>query len=110
MIREAELVFMEIVNSVQYISEQIAAFSKESESMLESAKSISSAIQNISAITRQSAAGTEQVSASMNEGISSIQKMAEEAETMNNAVFRPQKRSTFSNFKLATLYILYTRF
>ena len=52
MIREAELVFMEIVNSVQYISEQIAAFSKESESMLESAKSISSAIQNISAITR----------------------------------------------------------
>lgn len=97
MIREAELVFMEIVNSVQYISEQIAAFSKESESMLESAKSISSAIQNISAITQQSAAGTEQVSASMNEGISSIQKMAEEAEAMNNAVFRLQK--TINIFK-----------
>lgn len=97
MIREAELVFMEIVNSVQYISEQIAAFSKESQSMLDSAQSISSAIQNISAITQQSAAGTEQVSASMNEGISSIQKMAEEAEAMNNAVFRLQK--TINIFK-----------
>lgn len=97
MIREAELVFMEIVKSVQYISEQIAAFSKESESMLESAQNISSAIQNISAITQQSAAGTEQVSASMNEGISSIQKMAEEAEGMNNAVFQLQK--TINIFK-----------
>ena len=78
--------------------------------MLESAKSISSAIQNISAITAASAAGTEQVSASMNEGISSIQKMAEEAETMNNAVFRLQNDQHFQIFKLATLYILYTRF
>ncbi|CAM3343921.1 MULTISPECIES: methyl-accepting chemotaxis protein [Paenibacillus] len=97
LIREAEEVFMQIVSSVQYITEQIAAFSKESESMLESAQSISTAIQNISAITQQSAAGTEQVSASMNEGITSIKKMAEEAEAMNNAVFQLQK--TINIFK-----------
>ncbi|GAB6926088.1 hypothetical protein JCM10914A_00710 [Paenibacillus sp. JCM 10914] len=97
MIREAEQIFMEIVNSVRYISEQIAAFTEESQSMLDSAQNISSAIQNISAITQQSAAGTEQVSASMNEGISSIQKMADEAEAMNNAVFQLQK--TINIFK-----------
>ncbi|UNK16810.1 methyl-accepting chemotaxis protein [Paenibacillus sp. N3/727] len=97
MIHEAEQVFLDIVTSVQYITEQISAFSKESESMLESAQSISAAIQNISAITQESAAGTEQVSASMNEGIVSIKKMAEEAEAMNDAVFQLQK--TINVFK-----------
>ncbi|AZK47870.1 methyl-accepting chemotaxis protein [Paenibacillus lentus] len=91
MIREAEQIFQQIVQSVHYISEQIAAFSKESENMLESAHHISQSIQNISAITQQSAAGTEQVSASMNEQIQSIQKMAEETEAMKNAVFQLQK-------------------
>lgn len=91
MIREAEQIFQEIVQSVQYISGEIAAFSRESEAMLESAQNISSAIQNISAITEESAAGTEQVSASMNEQITSIRAMAEEAEAMKNAVFQLQK-------------------
>lgn len=97
MILEAEQIFSEIVTSVQYISEQISAFSKESESMLDSAQNISAAIQNISAITQESAAGTEQVSASMNEGIESIKKMAAETEAMTNAVFQLQK--TINIFK-----------
>ena len=91
MILEAELIFTQIIQSVQYISEQIAAFSNESDIMLESAHKISSAIQNISAITEQSAAGTQQVSASMNDQMSSIQAVAEEAEVMNRAVFQLQK-------------------
>lgn len=91
MIHEAEQIFSQIVQSVQYITEQISSFSNESDVMLESALKISSAIQNISAITEQSAAGTQQVSASMNEQISSISAVAEEAESMNKAVFQLQK-------------------
>lgn len=91
MIGEAEQIFMQIVQSVQYISEQISAFSNESDVMLESTQVISDAIQNISAITQQSAAGTHQVSASMNAQIDSIQAVAKEAEAMNGAVFQLQK-------------------
>ncbi|MHA0857859.1 methyl-accepting chemotaxis protein [Paenibacillus sp. CMAA1364] len=91
MIHEAEQIFEQIVQSVQYITEQISSFSHESDIMLDSAHKISSAIQNISAITEQSAAGTQQVSASMNEQISSIQAVVEEAESMNKAVFQLQK-------------------
>lgn len=91
MIKESKEIFQQIVQSVQFITEQIEAFSKESDGMLESAHQISGAIQNISAITQQSAAGTEQVSAYMNEQISSIKLVADEAEAMNQAVFKLQK-------------------
>ncbi|WP_270165113.1 methyl-accepting chemotaxis protein [Paenibacillus sp. SYP-B4298] len=88
---ESEQVFQEIVSSVQFITGQIASFSQEMESMLESAQRISSSIQNISAITEQSAAGTEEVSAAMNEQIGSVQEMVEETETMQLTVTRLQK-------------------
>lgn len=98
MIKESEEIFHQIVQSVQYISEQIAEFTKESEAMLVAAHGISSSIQNISAITEQSAAGTEEVSASMNEQITSIQQMAEDTEAMKNAVFQLQKTITIFKF------------
>ncbi|WP_433943552.1 methyl-accepting chemotaxis protein [Paenibacillus sp. SN-8-1] len=91
MIKESKEIFQQIVQSVQFITEQIEAFSRESDVMLDSAHQISGAIQNISAITQQSAAGTEQVSAYMNEQISSIKLVADEAEAMNQAVFKLQK-------------------
>ncbi|RUT28116.1 HAMP domain-containing protein [Paenibacillus zeisoli] len=91
MIKESKEIFQQIVQSVQFITEQIESFSKESDIMLESAHQISGAIQNISAITEQSAAGTQQVSAYMNEQISSIKLVADEAEAMNQAVFKLQK-------------------
>ncbi|USB32180.1 HAMP domain-containing methyl-accepting chemotaxis protein [Paenibacillus sp. YPG26] len=91
MIKESKEIFQQIVQSVLFITEQIESFSKESDTMLESAHQISGAIQNISAITEQSAAGTEQVSAHMNEQIASIKLVAEEAEAMNQAVFQLQK-------------------
>ncbi|MNJ00816.1 hypothetical protein D3C73_1602480 [compost metagenome] len=59
--------------------------------MLEGAKRISGSIENISAITQESAAGTEQVSASMNEQISSIQDMAEQSERMTQIVSQLQR-------------------
>jgi methyl-accepting chemotaxis protein len=97
-IRESELVFTEIVHSVQFISEQIYAFSQESDAMLESARKISGAIQNISAITQQSAAGTEQVSASMNEQIASVQGVVEETERM--LMMATQLQRTIQVFKM----------
>lgn len=97
MIIEAGQIFSQIVESVQYITEQIAAFSAESDVMLESALKISASIENISAITEESAAGTEEVSAAMNEQIENIQQVAEETEAMTRAVLQLQK--TINVFK-----------
>ncbi|GIP15727.1 hypothetical protein J40TS1_13690 [Paenibacillus montaniterrae] len=97
-IRQTEEIFSQIVESIQFIGQQIYQFSKESDNMLESAKNISSAIQNISAITEQSAAGTEQVSASMNEQIPSVQAVVEETEKMLNMATQLQR--TIQVFKL----------
>ncbi|HIW33144.1 MAG TPA: HAMP domain-containing protein [Candidatus Paenibacillus intestinavium] len=97
-IRQTEDIFNEIVVSIQFISEQIFNFSKESDSMLDSAQKISAAIQNISAITEQSAAGTEEVSASMNEQIPSVQVVVSETERMLNMATQLQR--TIQIFKL----------
>lgn len=83
MIEETAQVFNEIVESIQYITEQIHGFSQESQVMLDGARKISGAIENISAITQESAAGTEEVSASMNEQIASIQDMTDQADRMS---------------------------
>lgn len=91
MIQQSAHIFAQIVQSVQYITEQISSFSAESDLMLESALKISSAIENISAITQQTAAGTEEVSAAMNEQINALQSVADETEKMTNSVFNLQK-------------------
>ncbi|MCM3748250.1 methyl-accepting chemotaxis protein [Paenibacillus pasadenensis] len=91
MLRETEAVFSEIVTSMQFISEQIQLFASESESMLDNARTISSAIGNISAITQQSAAGTEQVASSMNGQIVSIQSIVEETARMQQMASQLQR-------------------
>lgn len=97
-IRQSELVFQDIEKSIQFITNQIYAFSQESDAMLESAKKISAAIQNISAITEESAAGTQQVSASMNEQIPSVQAVVEETERMLTTATQLQR--TIQVFKI----------
>ncbi|RJX39404.1 methyl-accepting chemotaxis protein [Paenibacillus pinisoli] len=97
-IRQSEHVFKEIEESISFITNQIYAFSQESDAMLESAQKISAAIQNISAITQQSAAGTEQVSASMNEQISSVQGVVQETERM--LTMATQLQRTIQVFKM----------
>ncbi|MBH5319181.1 HAMP domain-containing protein [Paenibacillus sp. GSMTC-2017] len=97
-IKQSELVFKEIEQSITFITTQIYAFSKESDVMLESAQQISGAIQNISAITQQSAAGTEQVSASMNEQIASVQAVVQETERM--LTMATQLQRTIQVFKM----------
>jgi methyl-accepting chemotaxis protein len=97
-IKAAERIFGEMMSSIEFIAEQIARFSEESDIMLESAQRISSAIQNISAITQQSAAGTEQMSASMNEQIGSVQDVVDAADQMLLSVNQLQR--TIHVFKL----------
>lgn len=98
LILETETVFAEIVHSVQFISEQIASFARESEQMLDSAQRISGTMESISAITQQSAAGTEQVSASMNDQINEVQVIVEQSEQMTKLVTRLQQ--TMQVFKI----------
>lgn len=97
-IRQSELVFKEIEQSIGFITDQIYAFSQESDAMLDSAQKISAAIQNISSITEQSAAGTEQVSASMNEQISYVQAVVAETERM--LTMATQLQRTIQVFKM----------
>jgi len=98
LIQETERIFSEIVQSVTFIAERIAAFAKESDRMLESAQKISAAMENIAAITQQSAAGTEQVSAAMNDQIAAVQAMATQSEQMAQTVTQLQR--TIQIFKL----------
>lgn len=98
LISETEKVFKEIVTSIEFITEAIAAFARESDVMLDGAQTISGAISNISAITQQSAAGTEEVSASMNEQISTVQEMAESTALLQQKVVQLQR--TIQVFKL----------
>ncbi|MCG7410427.1 methyl-accepting chemotaxis protein [Paenibacillus sp. ACRRX] len=98
MIRETERIFKEIVDSIQFITQQIAAFATESDLMLDNAQAISGSIENISAITQESAAGTEQVSASMNEQIALVQNMVESTEMMQQKVLQLQR--TIQVFKI----------
>jgi methyl-accepting chemotaxis protein len=98
LIEETEKIFAEFVTSIQFVSEQISSFAKESDFMLESAQTISSTMENISAITEESAAGTEEVSASMNEQIAAVVTMVQQSEHMSNIVTELQK--TIQVFKI----------
>lgn len=97
LIKETEAVFIEIVQSIQFIAEQISNFVQESEKMLERAQTISSSMENISSITQQSAAGTQEVSAAMTSQIDSIEQMVEQSEKMSDAV--RELRRTIEIFK-----------
>ncbi|RAV14436.1 methyl-accepting chemotaxis protein [Paenibacillus contaminans] len=91
LISETEKIFSEIVESIQFITQQIYVFAKESDLMLERAQTISATMENISAITEQSAAGTQEVSASMNEQIAAVQSMVKQSENMASSANQLQK-------------------
>jgi methyl-accepting chemotaxis protein len=98
LIDETEQVFAEIVSNVTFISEQIAVFAQESEQMHLSAQQISGIVENISAFTQQSAAGAEQVSASMAEQIEAVKAIVVQSEEMTKLV--SQLQQSMSVFKL----------
>ncbi|MFK7695547.1 methyl-accepting chemotaxis protein [Paenibacillus sp. HJGM_3] len=98
LIRETEAVFARIVDSIQFITEQIGQFASESERMLDSARMISTTMDNIAAITIQSAAGTEKVSSAMNEQIAAVEAMVGQSEQLAQSVGQLQR--TIQIFRL----------
>lgn len=98
LIDQTEKVFSEIVDSVRFISVEISRFAEQSSIMLTSSRQIASAMENISAITEQSAAGTQEVSASMNEQIATVQAIVAQSEDMTRVV--TQLQQTIQIFKL----------
>jgi methyl-accepting chemotaxis protein len=98
LIQQTEHVFSDIVDSVRFISVEISRFAEQSSLMLTSSQQIASSMENISAITQQSAAGTEQVSASMSEQITTVQDIVKQSEEMTRVV--TQLQQTIQIFKL----------
>ncbi len=97
-IEETEKVFGEMVSSIQFITNRMNEFTGESVKMMESAQVITGTMENISAITQQSAAGTEQVSASMVEQTNSVKAVVSQSEQMLRMVTQLQR--TIQIFKL----------
>lgn len=98
LIHETEAIFAQIVVSIEYIAETIAQFARESDRMLESASLVSATMENIAAITEQSAAGTEQVSASMNDQISVVDALVGQSERLMQTAGQLQR--TIQIFKI----------
>jgi methyl-accepting chemotaxis protein len=97
-IEETEKVFGQMVESIQFITARMNEFTGESQKMLDAAQVITGTMENISAITQQSAAGTEQVSASMVEQTRSVKAVVTQSEQMLRMVTQLQR--TIQIFKL----------
>ncbi|RKN62869.1 methyl-accepting chemotaxis protein [Paenibacillus ginsengarvi] len=97
-IQETEAIFAQIVTSIEFIAETISRFAAESDKMLDSARTISATMESIAAITQQSAAGTEEVSASMNEQIGVVDALVRQSEQMMQTAGQLQR--TIQIFKL----------
>ncbi|WP_058302426.1 methyl-accepting chemotaxis protein [Gorillibacterium timonense] len=97
-IRDTETVFKEIAGNIHYVTDLIVKFAAQSDTMLTKAQAISRTMEGIAAITQESAAGTEQVSASMNEQIALVEDMVEQSERMTNVAKQLQRTIEIFNF------------
>lgn len=98
LIDELENVFLNVRDSISYITSLINDFAKGSQEMIQHIKEVSSSMENISAITQEAAAGTEQVSAAMLEQSRSVQTVVGKSEDMIKVAVQLQK--TIQIFKL----------
>ncbi len=90
-IEETKKVFGDMVEGIMFVSEQMNHFEEESERMLESARQISVVMENIASITQESAAATEQVSASMAVNTDSVTEVVSLTEQMIHSVIQHQR-------------------
>ncbi|WP_127587842.1 methyl-accepting chemotaxis protein [Paenibacillus koleovorans] len=97
-IEETEKVFANMVSSIQFITTRMNEFTGESVKMMNASQFITGTMENISAITQESAAGTEQVSASMVEQTGSVKAVVTQSEQMLRMVTQLQR--TIQIFKL----------
>ncbi len=97
-IRDTETVFKEIATNIHYVTELIVNFAAQSDTMLSKAQAISKTMEGIAAITQESAAGTEEVSASLNEQIELVDDMVQQSERMTNVAKQLQRTIEVFNF------------
>lgn len=90
-IEETKKVFGDMVEGIMFVSEQMNHFEEESERMLESARQMSVVMEKIASITQESAAATEQVSASMAVNTGSVTEVVSLTEQMIHSVIRHQR-------------------
>ncbi|RAV03505.1 methyl-accepting chemotaxis protein [Paenibacillus sp. YN15] len=87
-IEDTKKVFGDMVESIMFVSEQMNHFEEESEKMLDSARQMSAVMENIASITQESAAATEQVSASMAVNTGSVTEVVSLTEQMIHSVIQ----------------------
>lgn len=97
-IEETKKVFGDMVESIVFVTDQMSHFEQESVKMLESARQMSSVMENIASITQESAAATEQVSASMAVNTGSVTEVVSLTEQMIHSVTQLQR--TIQVFRL----------
>ncbi len=90
-IEETKKVFSDMVEGILFVSEQMNHFEAESERMLESTRQMSVVMENIASITRESAAATEQVSATMAVNTGSVTEVVNLTEQMVHSVIQHQR-------------------
>lgn len=87
-IEDTKKVFGDMVESIMFVSQQMNHFEEESEKMLDSARQMSAVMENIASITQESAAATEQVSASMAVNTGSVTEVVSLTEQMIHSVIQ----------------------
>jgi len=97
-IRDTEIVFKDIASNIHYVTDLITNFATQSDTMLSKAKAISRTMEGIAAITQESAAGTEEVSASLNEQIQLVDDMVQQSERMTSVAKHLQRTIEVFNF------------
>jgi methyl-accepting chemotaxis protein len=97
-IEETKKVFGDMVESIVFVTNQMNHFEQESVKMLDSARQMSSVMENIASITQESAAATEQVSASMAVNTGSVTEVVSLTEQMIHSVAQLQR--TIQVFRL----------
>lgn len=98
-IRQTEKIFAEIVRHIDTTNRQVRRFAEESDQMLSKAQAISGTVDNIASITGRTAAGTQEVSATMNEQIDAVDAMVKQSEQMTRAASQLQR--TISIFRVS---------
>ncbi|MCL6459855.1 MAG: methyl-accepting chemotaxis protein, partial [Gorillibacterium sp.] len=97
-INDTDAVFREIEGDIHFVTEMIGNFAAESNNMFLKAQTITKTMLGIASITEESAAGTEQMSAAMNEQIAAVEDMVQQTELISQIALRLQRTIQIFNF------------
>ena len=91
-VNETEVIFKEISNSIQLLSEKVAEIREYRSEMVSKKDSLIEVIMNISAVSEETAASTQEVSASTEEQLASIEQVGTFSHDLNQLAESLQKK------------------